>query len=101
MEGLDDLEDILAQPQPSARGKLPDPWAPEQEVLLLTDRPWSEIEKASLFSAPRQDKEAGAEVEPGFSAKGFQRGGSSLASLSQGLLLILAAGNATGFPACS
>mmetsp|Transcript_33197 Transcript_33197/g.94031 ORF Transcript_33197/g.94031 Transcript_33197/m.94031 type:complete len:893 (+) Transcript_33197:365-3043(+) len=44
-EELDDLEDILSQPQPSARPRAPNPWEDTPEVLFLLDRPWEEHEK--------------------------------------------------------
>ena len=42
---LDDLEDILSEPQPSTRARAPNPWDSHEEVLILGDRPWEELEK--------------------------------------------------------
>mmetsp|Transcript_9032 Transcript_9032/g.21735 ORF Transcript_9032/g.21735 Transcript_9032/m.21735 type:complete len:520 (-) Transcript_9032:187-1746(-) len=45
---LDDLEDILSQPQPSARARLSESWASDPEVVLLADRPWEEVQKTAF-----------------------------------------------------
>ena len=45
---LDDLEDILSEPQPSTRPRAPNPWESHEEVLLLGDRPWEELEKVCV-----------------------------------------------------
>ena len=51
-EQLDDLEDILSLPQPSARPLAPNPWEDTPEVLLLLDRPWEEHDKVPLPTRP-------------------------------------------------